>query len=81
LLLASSASTTGAYGQSNKGYRSQPDEASHRISPPFLCNRCNIPLYRGGRITQMQYLLQLSWRTSENSVKAKFAEFLFHALR
>jgi hypothetical protein len=29
----------------------------------------------------MQYLLQLSLRTSENAVKAKFAEFLFHALR
>jgi hypothetical protein len=28
---------------------------------------------RGGRITQLQYLLQLSF--------AKFAEFLFHALR
>src|ERR687890_1563563 len=31
---------------------------------------------RGGRITQLQYLLQLSCRTSENCVKAKFA--LFH---
>jgi hypothetical protein len=28
------------------------------------------------RITQLQYFLQLSMRTSENSVKAKFAEFL-----
>jgi hypothetical protein len=27
------------------------------------------------RITQLQYLLQLSWRTSENPQKAKFAEF------
>jgi hypothetical protein len=27
---------------------------------------------RGGRITQLQYLLQLSLRTSENSVQAKF---------
>jgi hypothetical protein len=26
-----------------------------------------------GRITQMQYLLQFSLRTSENAVKAKFA--------
>src|SRR5215217_1580255 len=32
------------------------------------------------RITQMQYLLQFSLRTSENAQKAKFAEFLFHAL-
>jgi hypothetical protein len=29
------------------------------------------------RITQLQYLLQLSLRTSQNSVNAKFAEFLF----
>src|SRR5215217_6828136 len=28
---------------------------------------------RGGRITQLQYFLQLSLRTSENSVKAKFS--------
>jgi hypothetical protein len=33
------------------------------------------------RITQLQYLLQLSLRTSENAQKAKFAEFLFQALR
>jgi hypothetical protein len=33
------------------------------------------------RITQMNYLLQHSLRTSENSGEAKFAEFLFHALR
>src|SRR5215210_1163720 len=35
---------------------------------------------RGRRITQMQYLLQLSLRTSENSQNANFAEFLFQAL-
>jgi hypothetical protein len=35
---------------------------------------------RGGRITQLQYLLQLYLRTSENHQKAKFAESLFHAL-
>jgi hypothetical protein len=28
----------------------------------------------------MQYLLQLPSRTSENPQKAKFAEFVFHAL-
>jgi hypothetical protein len=35
---------------------------------------------RGGSITQLQYLLRLSSPTSENSVSAKFAEFVFHAL-
>jgi hypothetical protein len=39
------------------------------------------PQREGRRITQLQYLLQLSLRTSENPQKAKFAEFLFHALR
>jgi len=33
------------------------------------------------RITQLQYLLQLSSPTSENAQKAKFAEIQFHALR
>src|SRR5215210_5087538 len=32
---------------------------------------------QGGRITQLQYLLQLSLRTSEKPQKAKFAEFIF----
>jgi hypothetical protein len=32
------------------------------------------------RIIQLQNLLQLSSPTSENAQKAKFAEFLFHAL-
>jgi hypothetical protein len=35
----------------------------------------------GWRITQLQYFLKLFVRTSQNSVMAKFAEFLFHALR
>ena len=33
------------------------------------------PRERGGRITQLQYLFQLSWRTSENAQNANFAEF------
>ena len=44
----------------------------------WLRNACTILAERGERITQLQYLLQLSLRTSENSVKAKFAEFYFH---
>src|SRR5215204_4038485 len=32
---------------------------------------------RGGRITQLQYLSQLSLRTSKNPQKAKFAESAF----
>jgi hypothetical protein len=32
-------------------------------------------------ITQMQYILQIIWRTSKDVVKAKFAEFDFHALQ
>jgi hypothetical protein len=36
---------------------------------------------RGERITQLQYLLQLSLRTSENSVKRKFVEFLLYELQ
>jgi hypothetical protein len=32
------------------------------------------------RIIQLQNLLQLSSPTSENAQKAKFAEFLFHAV-
>jgi hypothetical protein len=36
----------------------------------------------GGRIPTIAYLWEASEeRTSENSVTAKFAEFLFHALR
>src|SRR5215212_10476164 len=35
-------------------------------------NVCIIHLLEGWRITQLQYLLHLSLRTSENSVKAKF---------
>ena len=39
----------------------------HVTSAAYSCER-------GERITQLQYLLQLSLRTSENSVMAKFAE-------
>src|SRR5918995_5677351 len=46
-----------------------------------LRNDCTILVELDERITQLQYLLQLSWRTSEKPQKAKFAEFLFHALR
>jgi len=38
---------------------------SHVTSAAYSCER-------GERITQLQYSLQLSLRTSENSVKAKF---------
>jgi len=34
----------------------------------WLRNDCTILAERGERITQLQYLLQLSLRTSENSV-------------
>jgi hypothetical protein len=41
----------------------------------WLRNDCSILAELGERVTQLQYLLQLSLRTSQNSVKAKFAEF------
>ena len=52
---------------------------------PFISNIRSILPYRGRRITQMGYLccclgVACGWRTSENSVKPKFAEFTFHAL-
>jgi hypothetical protein len=40
----------------------------------WLRNDCTILAERGERITQLQYLLQLSLRTSENSFKANFRE-------
>jgi hypothetical protein len=40
----------------------------------WLRNDCTILAELSERITQLQYLLQLSLRTSENSVKGKFAE-------
>jgi hypothetical protein len=46
---------------------------SHVTSAAYSCEG-------GWRITQLQYLLQLSLRTSENPQKAKFAEQPFHAL-
>ena len=46
----------------------------------WLRNDCTILADPGERITQLQYLLHLSLRTSENSVSAKFAELPFHAL-
>jgi hypothetical protein len=42
-----------------------------------LRNTCIIYPYGGGRIPQMNYLLQLSFRTSENSVKAKVDKYGF----
>jgi hypothetical protein len=45
-----------------------------------LRNDCTILVELGERITQLQYLLQLSLRTSENAVKTKFREFTFHAV-
>jgi hypothetical protein len=44
----------------------------------WLRNSYTILAEPGGRITQLQYLLQLSSPTSENAVKAKFAEFIFY---
>jgi hypothetical protein len=44
--------------------------SSHVTAAAYSCER-------GERITQMQYFLHFSLRTSENSVYAKFAEFLF----
>jgi hypothetical protein len=39
----------------------------HVTSAPYSCER-------GERITQLQYFLQLSWRTSENPQNANFYE-------
>src|SRR5215212_1128853 len=44
-------------------------------------NDCTILAELGERITQLQYLLQLSLRTSENSVQAKFAELRIEVRR
>src|SRR5215211_7656164 len=38
-------------------------------------NDCTILAELSERITQLQYLFQLSWRTSENAQNANFAEF------
>jgi hypothetical protein len=46
----------------------------------WLRNDCTILAELGERITQLQYLLQLSLRTTENAVIAKFAEYFFDAL-
>jgi hypothetical protein len=48
---------------------------------PWLRNDRTILAELSERITQLQYLLQLSLRTSENAVHAKFAEFLGCELR
>jgi hypothetical protein len=47
----------------------------------WLRNDYTLLAERGERNAQLQYLLHFSLRTSENSVYANFAEFLFHALR
>jgi hypothetical protein len=43
----------------------------------WLRNDYTLLAERGERNAQLQYLLHFSLRTSENSVMAKFAEFLF----
>jgi hypothetical protein len=47
----------------------------------WLRNDYNILAELYERITQLQYLSQVSSRTSENSVRAKFAEWIFHVSR
>ena len=57
------------------------DERAGLVSLAMLTNAATVATIGTRRITQLQYLLQLSSPTSENSVKPKFAEFTFHALR
>ena len=45
-----------------------------------LYNEGSMNGYNAWRITHINYLLQLSSPTSENSVTAKFAEFLFYVV-
>jgi hypothetical protein len=47
----------------------------------WLRNDCTILAELSERITQLQYLLLISLRTSQNAVNAKFRELPFHALR
>jgi hypothetical protein len=57
------------------------DERVGLLSPAMLTNAATVATIGTRRITQLQYLLQLSSPTSEKAVNAKFAEFSFHALR
>src|SRR5215218_2579430 len=63
----------GAYGRISVSTPASSRVGPHVTSAPYSCER-------GGRITQLQYLLHFPLRTSENSGKAKFAEFTFHEL-
>jgi hypothetical protein len=60
---------------------SAPFQKGGTRQPRQLANATTLATIGTRRITQLQYLLQLSSPTSENFQKAKFAEFLFHALR
>jgi hypothetical protein len=55
--------------------------ANSAILQQKLANAPTLASIGTRRMTQLQYLLQLSSPTSENSVMAKFAEFLFHVSR
>jgi hypothetical protein len=44
---------------------------------PFISDIRSILPYQSRRIPQMDYLLQIPWRTSQNSGKAKFAVWAF----
>jgi hypothetical protein len=58
-----------------------PGNGAGLLSPTEFYNATTLASMGTRRITQLQYLLQLSSPTSENSVKAKFRESPFHALR
>jgi hypothetical protein len=51
-----------------------------RTPAPVLANAPTLATIGTRRITQLQYLLQLFSRTSENSVPANFGEFLYDEL-
>jgi hypothetical protein len=59
---------------------SAPFQKGGTRQPRQLANATTLATIGTRRITQLQYLLQLTSPTSENSVKAKFnfAEFHFH---
>ena len=77
--------------QSEQGYTNGPKQfppkvlphCPPRVRPRLLSYMTAVAYLRkvGQRITQMQYLLHFSVRTSENSVTAKFAEFTFYDVR
>jgi hypothetical protein len=58
-----------------------PRTTFHTASPRDFNNTTTLASIGTRRITQLQYLLQLSSPTSENSIKAKFAFWVFSEVR